>query len=455
MSSDVSSLRAAVAGDVLSTADPGYAEATSLFNARITAKPRFVVRCVGVEDVQRTVLWAREAGLPLSVRGGGHGVHGLALVEDGVVIDLRAMNGVTVDPELGQAQVGGGARWADVYDAAARHDLAPVGGTETSVGVAGFTMGSGNSWLMRRHGLACDNTLSFTLVTAEGQIVTADATQPDLLWALRGGGGNFGVVTEMALQLHPVPSRMTAGITYYDIASAERSLAGYRDIMESASRDTAAIWALAPMPDDPRLPEPLRARTVVLVAMMHVGSAADGEVALAGLRQLGTPLVDTVGEVPFGTGIRLVDGVAPWGLLNYWRGLYLNALDDTAIETIIRTATARPEIGLQVFRMGGAVDDVPESSTAIPRSGRGYFFGLASAWTDPSDSEKIIAATDAAGDAVARWTSGACPNHVDRMSHDDLRAALGPAVLERLRRVKHEFDPENVFASNQNIVPGR
>jgi FAD/FMN-containing dehydrogenase len=446
-------LKAKLTGSLLTEGDSGYAEARRLFNARISSRPRAIIRCQNVEDVCIAIAWAKEAGWPLSVRGGGHGVHGLAIVDGGVVLDLRAMNDVTMDLGTRRARVGGGARWSDVYEKAAKHDLAPTGGTETSVGVAGFTMGSGNAWLMRRHGLACDNVLAFELVAPDGRVIEVDESEPELFWALKGGGGNFGVVTAMTLQLHSVPTRIWAGITYFDLEYAAKTLAEYREIMDRATRDTAAMWAIAPLPDDPQLPEVLRGRNVVLIAMMHLGPVGEGQDALKALRQLAPPLLDTVAEVPFGLGIRVLDGVAPEGLLNYWRGMYLRSLDDVAIETTLPMVTTTAKIGMQVWRMGGAVDDVPEASTAIPRRGRKYFVGLASAWIDTSCSAQIIKTTDAAADAFGPWTAGVCPNHVDRLSQGELRAALGNEIFDRLRQVKRMIDPKNIFASNQNIEP--
>ncbi|MCW3016206.1 MAG: linked oxidase protein [Solirubrobacterales bacterium] len=440
-------------GPLLTTESPGYDEARALFNARKSARPLAIACCENVDDVRAALAWARASGVPLSVRAGGHGVHGLAIREGGLVIDLRAMDGVAIAADARQARVGGGARWNAVYEAAAAHGLGPTGGTETSVGVVGFTIGSGNAWLMRRHGLACDNVVSFELVTADGTVREVDADDPDLFWALKGGGGNFGVITAITLQLHPVPDQISAGMTFYAAEDAERTLRGYRDVMEEAPRDTAAMWALAPFPDDPQVPGPLRGRTVVLIAMLHVGPREEGERHLERLRTLAPTVLDTVGEVPFAQGIRVLDGVAPPGLQQYWRGMYLRSLDDEAVATTLPLVAVAPEMGMQVWRMGGAVDDVPAGATAIPRGERRYFMGLASAWVDPAESERIISATDAAGDAFAPWSSGACPNHVDRLTGEELRAALGEEIHDRLRAVKRQVDPGNVFAANQNIEP--
>src|SRR5688572_19000852 len=329
---------------------PAYEDACVLFNAMIETRPRYVARCSSPDDVAEALAFAAARGLEVSVRAGGRAVTGRALCE-GVVLDVRGLDSVDVDPARRVVRVGGGATWAQVDRATQEHGLATTGGRVSSTGVAGLTLGGGSGWLERKHGLACDNLLAAELVTADGERVRASATEnPELLWALRGGGGNFGVVCALELTLHPVGPEVLAGIVLYPQERAGELLRAFRDVMREAPDELSLAYISLTIPDDPDFPAAWIGRPAVAVAGMWAGEPEEGERALAGLRDLGDPIADFFGAMPYADFQCMLDD--PPGYRNYWTAEQADDLPDPLIDAIVERCDARPAGPSQLFLVG-------------------------------------------------------------------------------------------------------
>src|SRR5687768_3305948 len=338
--SSVDELRFRLQGGLHEPGDAYYEDSVTLFNTMIDRRPRFVVEAIAVEDVVTALAFARENDLPVAVRAGGHSVAGLSLVDDGIVIDLRGMSEIEIDPERRIARIGGGATWAAVDRATQAHGLAATGGRVSTTGVAGLTLGGGSGWLERKHGLAADNLVAAELVTADGRIVRASAEEnPELLWALRGGGGNFGVVTTLELALHPVGPEVFAGLALFGVERAHEVLRTYRDVMNATDDELSLAADLLTAPDEDDVPADLRGQPVVGVIGMWAGDPADGERALAPIREL-RPDADFFGRTEYADFQCSLDD--PPGYRNYWTAENVVDLDDEAIERIVRRAAEIP-----------------------------------------------------------------------------------------------------------------
>ncbi len=425
---------------------PEYDNARKLWNATTDAHPALIARCTSATEVAETI--ARADGLPLAVRGGGHSLPGLSTCDDGVVVDLSTWRGVRVDPERRIAVVDPGATWADVDAATAAHGLATTGGLISSTGVAGLTLGGGIGWLQRAYGLACDNLRAAELVTADGKIVEADR---ELLWGLRGGGGNFGVVTRFTLDLHPV-STVLGGLIAFPFERAEEVLHAFRDWAATAPDEATMLASVMTAPPEPFVPDEVVGRRVVALLGCWCGDLDAGEQALAPLRAL-DPAVDRFAPLPYPALQRMLDGAAPHGLRNYYRGAYLAELTDEVIAAALDHGATLPSPMSQIHfhQMGGAV---VRATGASAYSGReaGYTVNLISTWTDASEDDTHIAANRAlAADLAPHALAGTYVNFEPAGS--DVLAAYGNAIYERLARLKRQYDPSNVFCRNQNIAP--
>jgi FAD/FMN-containing dehydrogenase len=334
-------LRFRFAGAVYEPGDPEYAEACTVFNSMIERRPTLVARCAAPDDVIAALAFARRQNLEIAVRAGGHSVAGLSLVDDGLVVDVRGMSDVAVDPERRIARVGAGVTWAELDRATYQHGLATTGGRVSTTGVAGLTLGGGSGWLERKHGLACDNLLAVELVTADGRIVRASADEhPDLFWAHRGGGGNFGVVTSFEFRLHPLPSEVLAGLALYPAERGRELLALYRDVMRDAPEglSLAFLYLTGPAEDD--IPEHLHGQPLVAIAGMYAGPVAEGEAAMSEIRAFGPPEADFFGPMAYPDFQCMIDD--PPGYRNYWTAEHLTDLPDQAIEAIARRSKELP-----------------------------------------------------------------------------------------------------------------
>jgi FAD/FMN-containing dehydrogenase len=408
---------------------------------------------VVVEDVVAALAFARERELPVAVRAGGHSVAGLSLCDGGVVLDLRGMADIDVHPQRRVARIGGGAIWADVDRAAQAHGLATTGGRVSTTGVAGLTLGGGSGWLERKHGLACDNLVAAELVTADGEILRASEDEhPDLLWALRGGGGSFGVVTAVEMQLHPVGPEVHGGVALFAIDRAREVVHAFRDLMNGAPDELSLACAFITAPDDDEgIPEHLRGKPAVAVLGMSAGTVAEGEEALAPIREL-RPDADFFGPTPYADFQCSVDD--PPGYRNYWTAENVVDLPDEAIDALVERARPLPAGPSQLFIVawGGAVRRYgPEHSPLAGREARFIVHPLL-LWEDPADDERCIALGRAFRDDMRRFSIGATyPNFLGEEGASRMSAAFG-ASSERLAAVKAKYDPHRVFHTHQAIA---
>jgi FAD/FMN-containing dehydrogenase len=458
-SSAVHQLKSRFRGEVILPGDQGYDAARAVFNVTIDRRPAVIARCVGADDVIQAVNFAREENLLIAVRGTGHNVAGFAVCDDGVVIDLSRMKGITVDPAPRTVRAEGGCNWAEVNDALQPHGLAATGGFVSVTGVSGLTLGGGLGWLVRKHGLALDNLLSAEVVLADGRVVTASALEnDDLFWAIRGGGGNFGVVTSFEFQVHPVAT-VLAGIVLHPAAVAAEAIRRWRDLEATAPDESTQGALLFHFPDDATAPPPLRGSAVVGLGGVYAGPVDEGEKVLRPLRQYGPPLADMFQPMPYNAAQRMADFLWPPGLHSYWKSSYLTTLSDAAIDVVVdffaRVPSPHTVIVLE-HNGDSAWDRVPDSATAFGHRAWPYNFVVTSAWSDPKDTEQNIAWTRELFGAMRPFAAqGAYVNYLGGDEGvDGLKAAYG-AKLARLAALKAKFDPTNLFRMNQNIAPTR
>ena len=448
----IEALRPQLAGVALSPSDDGYDTVRRVHNGLIDRRPALVVRCHGTADVQAAVRFARERGLEIAVRGGGHNVTGNAVCDGGLMLDLSGMRAVQVDPRTRRARAQGGATWADYNRETQLHALASTGGVVSSTGVGGLTLGGGLGWLMGKHGLAVDNLRAVELVTAEGEIVQASAKEhPDLFWALRGGGGNFGVATWLEFEVYPVGPTVIGGLVAHPFAAARDVLRFYRDVTASLPDELIAFAGLLHAPDG-------SGTKLAAIVLCHAGAPEAGEAAVAPVKRFGSPVMDVIGPMPYGAVNSMLDGGFPKGALNYWKSSFLATLTDPAIDTMIdRFASApSPMSALLLEHFHGAATRVSPTETAFPHRAVGYNFLALGEWTEPSANGVNIAWTREAYAAMNPYMAKG--RYVNYLNADDMAdagavaSAFGPNWA-RLREVKRRYDPENVFHLNQNIKP--
>jgi len=455
--SSINGLRSRFQGELLTPGDHAYETARTVFNAAINRRPALIARCTSSEDVIAAVNLARDAELPVSVRCTGHNIAGFAVCDDGVVIDLSPMKAIVVDPEARTVRVGGGANWGEVNDALQPFDLAATGGFVSITGVSGLTLGGGLGWLVRKHGLALDNLLSAQVVLANGRLVTASASEnEDLFWAIRGGGGNFGIVTSFEFRVHPVGT-VLAGIVLHPAAAAAAAIRAWR-AFEATSPEACTQGALLfHFPDDPSGPEPLRGAALCGLGGVYAGPIEEGERVLRPLREYGPPIADTFQSLPYNVAQRMADFLWPPGLHGYWKSSFLNGLSDGAIDTIVEYFAKVPSkhtVMVLEHNGDGAMDRVPEAATAFGHRGWPYNLVVTSAWSDAADTDRNVAWTRACFDALRPFAApGAYVNYMGDEGAEGVRAAYGAAKLARLMTLKAKYDPRNQFRMNQNITP--
>jgi FAD/FMN-containing dehydrogenase len=445
-------LRAQIAGSVLSPSDPEYENARRIHNGLIDRRPALVARCYGTADVQAAVRFARERGLEIAVRGGGHNVAGHAVCDGGLMIDLSAMRGVHVDPRARRARAQGGATWGDYNRETQLHGLASTGGVVSTTGVGGLTLGGGLGWLMGKHGMAVDSLRAVELVTAAGEVVRASADEhPDLFWAVRGGGGNFGVATWLEYELYPVGPTVTGGLVAHPFAAARDVLRFYRDFTASLPDELTAFAGVLHAPDGSGI-------KLAAIIACHAGSLEAGAAAVAPIKRFGSPVMDVIGPMPYTAVNMLFDAGFPPGALNYWKSNFLAALGDAAIDTMIErfAATPSPMSGLLLEHFHGAATRVGPTETAFPHRAVGYNFLTVGEWVDASATAANVAwAREAYAAMAPHFSAGRYGNYLnaDEVGEDSaVSAAFGPN-WKRLREVKRRYDPDNTFHLNQNIKP--
>lgn len=444
-------------GQVITAADPEYDEARRVFNGMIDRRPAQIMRCTDAFDVITAVNVARQLELPLSVYGGGHGVTGSAVANGGVCVDLRLLNTVTVDPEARTVRVGAGCTWAQVDAATQEHGLAVTGGRVSTTGVVGLALGSGSGWLERAFGFTCDNLVSAKVITADGRlVVAAERENPDLFWALRGGGGNFGIVTEMKLKLHELGPIVLAGMLMYPVSLAGEVVRYWRDFMAQAPDEVGGGVVFTTAPRVEVVPEPMRGQPVVAVLLCYAGAVDEGRQVMAPMLEFGPPTIDLVQPMPYVAVQQLLDGSSPKGMQNYWTADFYSGLPDEAVDMLVSRAT-RPVSPLsQVILVagGGATARMPEQASALGQRDAAYNIHYLSLWPDPELDELNISHTRRIASAMKPWSTGQVYlNFIGDEGRGRIEDAYGPVKFARLQQLKRIWDPNNVFFHNQNIPP--
>lgn len=445
--SAVAAFKASLRGQLLAPDDEGYDAARMVWNAMIDKRPALIARCVGAADVIKAVNFARTRELLVSVRGGGHNVAGAAICDGGLMMDLSMMRGVRVDPVNRTARAEPGLTWKELDHETLAFGLATTGGTVSHTGIAGLTLGGGVGWQMAQHGLTCDNLLAVDIVTADGRLLTARETQfEDLFWAVRGGGGNFGVVTSFEYRLHPMEPVILGGMLLYPMEQAESALKFYRDYSRHAPDDLTAFAALLTLPDGVN---------VCAIIVGWFGPLDEGARRLEPLRNFGTPLADLTGAIHYSRLQTLFDDAAPFGLRRYWKSGYFPELSDELIGVILKHAVTRtsPYSAILFFHIHGEAARVKPGATAFNARRNQWDFDILAQWLDAGEDERHISWARSFWQEIEPGSEGVYMNHLDADDGDTrVRASYGQNY-ERLVSVKNKYDPGNLFRLNSNILP--
>ena len=452
----IEELKGGFKGEILLPSDGAYESARKIWNAMIDKHPAVIARCATTSDVVRGVNFARDNGLLLAVRGGGHNIAGNALCDDGLVIDLSKMKAARVDPASRRATIEGGATLADLDAATQAHGLATPTGINSTTGIAGLTLGGGFGWLSRKYGMTVDNLESAEVVTAAGEVVRTSATEhPDLFWALRGGGGNFGVVTRFEFRLHPVGPDVLSGLIVYPISEAKSVLQQYRDFIAKAPEELTVWTILRHAPPLPFLPERVHGKGIIALALIYAGDPKQGEPFIEPLRKFGTPLGEHVGVQPYVAWQQAFDPLLTAGARNYWKSHNFSTLEDGLFDAVIAYIGKLPSPQCEIFfgAIGGATTRPAPGSAAYAHRDAKFVMNVHGRWEDPADDKLCIGwAHDFFNASAPFASSGVYVNFLTADEGDRVRSAYGPNY-GRLAQVKREYDPDNLFRMNQNIEP--
>lgn len=452
----IEALKAAVRGEVLLADSAGYNEARSIWNAMIDKRPAVIIRCTGVADVIAAVNYGRDQGLVIAVKGGGHNIAGNAVCDDGLMIDLSLMNSVHVDPATKRAYVGPGATLGDVDHETAVHGLATPTGINSTTGIAGLTLGGGFGWLSRRYGLTVDNVVSMEVVTTEGKRVRASSDEnADLFWALRGGGGNFGIVTLFEYQLHEVGPNVLAGLMVFPGSDAKSILTQYRDLAPTMPEELSVWVVTRGAPPLPFLPENVHGTHVVVLAFCYTGDPTEGEKLVAPLRDFGPMHGEHSGVMPFAAWQQAFDPLLTPGARNYWKSHNFTELQDGLLDATIKYATTLPSPHCEIFiaQLGHATSRVPADAMAYGNRDALYVMNVHGRWEDAADDAACIEWSRNFFDATAPFaTGGVYVNFMTEEETSRVANAFGPNH-QRLAGIKAKYDPQNIFRLNQNIKP--
>lgn len=452
----ISELKSIVSGDLLTPGSAGYDAARSIWNAMIDKRPGLIVQCKAASDVQNTVKFARKHGIFVAVRGGGHNIAGKALCDSGLLIDLSQMKTIEVDSSAKKVVCGPGATLADLDSATQAHGLAVPVGINSTTGVAGLTLGGGFGWISRSHGLTIDNLISAQVVTADGNMVTASESEnSDLFWAIRGGGGNFGIVTSFTFRAHPVGPEVLAGLLVYPFSQARTVIQKYRELNKTAS-DATTVWAVArKAPPLPFLDPSVHGTDVFVLAAMYCGDMKEGEVALAPYRAIGTPIADVIGPCPFAAWQQAFDPLLTPGMRNYWKSHYFEDLTDgwiSALESAIATLPS-PHTEIFVGQVGGVIRQRSADATAFGDRQFNYVMNVHGRWETKAEDDACIAwCRKFYKDTEPFATGGAYMNFLTEDEADRVHNVYG-ANEARLSEIKKKYDPTNFFRANHNIKP--
>jgi FAD/FMN-containing dehydrogenase len=448
--------RAALRGRLIQASDADYDAARTIWNAMIDRRPGLIVRCAGAADVLAAVNFARDQRMPLAIRGGGHNIAGSALCDDGLVIDLSGMRAVQIDPRRRRAYVEGGATLRDFDHEAQSFGLATPLGINSTTGVAGLTLGGGFGWLTRSFGMTVDSLLSAEIVTADGRrLHVSDKDEPDLFWAIRGGGGNFGVVTNFEFALHPVGPEVTAGLMIFPLAQAQKLMRQYRDFIGTIG-DDLSVWAvLRKAPPLPFLPAAVHGTDIVALAFFSPQKPGAVQGAIERLRGFGQPLGEHIGAVPYEAWQQAFDPLLTPGARNYWKSHNFNQLSDAAIDVVIDYAGKLPSPHSEIFMglIGGKANTLPAGATAYPHRQALFAMNVHTRWEDPADDARCITwAREFFKMAAPYAAGGVYINFLTQDEGDRIADAYGPNFA-RLAQIKAKYDPHNLFRANQNIPP--
>jgi len=455
-STKIEELKAGFRGEILLPGDDTYESARKIWNAMIDRHPALIARCATTSDVVRAVNFAKENGLVLAVRGGGHNIAGNAVCDGGIVIDLSQMKAADVDPAKRRVTIEGGATLADLDAATQAHGLATPLGINSTTGVAGLTLGGGFGWLSRMYGMTIDNLESAEVVTAAGEVVRASATEhPDLFWALRGGSGNFGIVTRFEFRLHPVGPDVLSGLIVYPISEAKTVLQQYREFIANAP-DELSVWAvLRQAPPLPFLPPEVHGKVIIALALIYAGAPKQGETLIEPLRTFGTPVGEHVGVQPYTAWQRAFDPLLTPGARNYWKSHNFSTLKDELFDVVIDYINRLPSPQCEIFfgALGGATTRPAPDSAAYAHRDALFVMNVHGRWEDPADDKRCIEWARDYFQASAPFASGGVyVNFLTADEVDRVRSAYGPNY-DRLAQVKKKYDPTNLFRMNQNIKP--
>jgi FAD/FMN-containing dehydrogenase len=453
----IQAFRAGVRGALLRPGDDGYDAARRVWNGMIDRNPALIVRCAGVADVINAVNFARTHHLLVSVRGGGHNVTGNAVCEGGLMIDLSSMKGIRVDPVRRTVRAQAGLTWGEFDHETQAFGLAMTGGQVSTTGIAGLTLGGGLGWLMRTCGLVVDNLLSVDLVTADGRVLLASATEnEDLFWGVRGGGGNFGIATSFEYRLYPIGPIVMGGMVLHPASQAKELLRYYREYMTGAPDELMALVGFLTAPPAPFVPTHLHGTSMVAIAVCYAGSIEEGQRAVEPLRAFGPPTLDLISPMPYAALQQLFDAAVPFGLHQvYEKSDHLAGLSDEVIDTFVThtAAVTSPLSVVLLLPLGGAVSRVGEQDTAFGHRDTTYDYEIICMWTDPGESEQHIKWARDFWTAMQPFSVGVYVNQLGNEGEDRIRAAYPPTTYERLVALKNKYDPTNLFRMNQNIKP--
>ncbi len=454
--SAVQQLKSSLRGDLLRPGDSGYEDARKIWNGMIDKHPALIARCSGTADVIAAINFARDNDLLVAVRGGGHNVAGKAVCDGGIVIDLSPMKGIRVDPARRVARAQPGLTWGEFDHETQAFGLALTGGTQSTTGIAGFTLGGGFGWLAREYGLTCDNLLSADVVTADGRFLTASPTEnADLFWGIRGGGGNFGIVTSFEFKLYPV-GPVLGGMVLYPLAQAKSVLRFYRDYIATAPEELSTLVVFMTAPQAPPLPEHIRGTSVIAIVACYAGPIAAGERILQPIRKFGPPAADLIGEMPYTSLQKMLDAGNPPGRQNYWKAEYIKGLDDDAIETVVAYVARQesPMSKVLFAQLGGAISQVAEDETAYTHRKAPFVVDIVAQWPDPKESDRNIAWARDFWTAMRPFSAGGVyVNFLSDEGEERVKDAYTPKAYARLVALKNKYDPTNFFRLNQNIKP--
>jgi hypothetical protein len=449
-------LRERMTGDVVLPGDAAYDEARSIFNRMIDKRPAVIARCTGAADVAAAVDFARESGMPVSIRCGGHGVSGSAVVDDGVMIDMTPMKWIDVDADARVARVGAGVTWGELDAATQEHGLAVTGGRVSTTGVAGLTLGSGSGWIERKFGFTCDSLLAVEAVTSDGRIVRADDERhQDLLWALKGGGGNFAAITHFELKLHPVGPMVLGGMVMHPPHDAVGIARAFRDFMATAPDEVGGGLAMVTAPHEDFVPEPARGMPMIGLILVYCGDPAEGERVLKPIREYGPPAMDMVGEMPYVAVQQLLDPMNPHGHNHYWKAEFLDELTDDAIDTILEHGLnpSSPLTATLLQPLGGAVARASDDSTPLARRDAAYAYHGLAQWVDDDHDRHIEWGRDLHAAMAPYSEPGVFLTYSSDMGEDRSRAAFGDEKFRRLTAIKDLYDPIDMFDQGAGIKP--